>query len=167
MASVCELRWYLIHCKPNQDERALENLQRQRFECYRPTRPVQRNLQGRCYLAEESLFPRYLFIRLDRVNDNWAPIRSTRGVLQVVRFADSPLPVPDAIIDGIRTRLSDPGQEPYLKPGEGVRITEGAFAHLEAIFLSDDGDDRVAVLLNILHQTQQLVFPLSSVRRLA
>lgn len=34
----------------------------------------------------ESLFPGYLFIQLDQLNDNWHPIRSTRGVNQLVTF---------------------------------------------------------------------------------
>ena len=64
------LCWYLIQCKPRQDERALEHLERQGFECYRPVRPVERWRGGRKCTVEASLFPRYLFIRLDSVNDN-------------------------------------------------------------------------------------------------
>jgi transcriptional antiterminator RfaH len=116
----------------------------------------------------EPLFPRYLFIRLDSVHDNWAPIRSTRGVNQIVRFNDRPVPVRDEVIESIRARLTEHlDDEPYLKPGQRVRITEGAFSQLEALILATDGAERVILLLNILQQDQQLVFPLHSIRRLA
>jgi len=159
--------WYLIHCKPREDARALEHLERQRFECYRPARQVERLRGGRRYTAKEPLFPRYLFIRLDCVNDNWYPIRSTRGVHQIVRFNADPLPVRDEIIEGIRTRLAiRPVKDPYLQPGERVRITEGAFSQLEAIFLANDGTERVVLLLNILQSNQHLSFPIESVQKL-
>src|SRR5262245_32722862 len=106
----CQPRWYLIHCKPRQDERALENLERQNFHCYRPVRRVERSRDGRKYAAAEPLFPRYLFIRLDRLNDNWYLIRSTRGVNRIVRFNEYPVPVSDEIIDGIRARLAGPAE---------------------------------------------------------
>ena len=101
-----ELRWYLIHCKPREDERALENLQRQGFECYRPARLLERRRNGRNCAVSEPLFPNYLFIRLDRVNDNWYPIRSTRGVIHIVRFNEFPLPVADEIVGPVLDRKS-------------------------------------------------------------
>src|SRR5580704_7010275 len=83
-------RWYLVQCRARQDERALENLQRQGFECYHPVYESERIQRGRKHLTSVALFPGYLFVRLDPVNDNWLPIRSTRGVIQVVRFNEFP-----------------------------------------------------------------------------
>jgi len=162
-----QLQWYLVHCKPLQDERALENLERQGFHCYCPVRSVEKLRHGRRQAFAEPLFPGYLFIRLDRVNDNWHPIRSTRGVNGIVRFNHDPLPVQEEIIEQIRTQLEGAAaQEPYLKPGERVHITDGPFSRLEAIFVANDGNERVVLLLAVLHQEQELTFPIGSVRRL-
>lgn len=164
-AARCELRWYLVHCKPREEVRAQENLQRQGFECYRPLRPIEPN--GKRPALTEALFPGYLFIHLDHVHDNWYPIRSTRGVIQIVRFNTYPLPVRDEIIEGIRARLAQPVRtEPHLKPGERVQITAGPFSQLEAIFVANDGDERVVLLLCLLQQDQHLSFPAESVRKL-
>lgn len=160
-----ESNWYLVHCKPREDERALENLERQGFQCYRPMLAVEQCLGNRKRVADRALFPGYLFIRLDRVRDNWALIRSTRGVIQLVRFGDYPVRVADSVIERIRIRLSSVETEPYLKPGELVRIVEGAFSQLEAIFVANDGDLRVILLLNILQTDQALSFPLASIRK--
>jgi transcriptional antiterminator RfaH len=165
---VIQPRWYVIQCKPREDWRALEHLNRQGFVCYLPTLRVERLRQGRKLVAQESFFPRYLFIHLDEVRDNWVPIRSTRGVSHMVRFNEQPLPIRDEIIEQIRTRLA--GNRPHvpcLRPGERVRITEGAFSDVEAIFVANDGDERVVLLLNILHHEQKLKFPLGSVRKMA
>ena len=159
-------RWYLIHCKPRQDARALENLERQGFTCYQPTLRVERLCDGRKVSKQEPLFPRYLFIQLDQVNDSWSPIRSTRGVSQIVRVDDHPVPVEDEIIEQIRQRLeSDASAVPYLVSGDRVRIVQGPFSDLEAIFVASHGDQRVMLLLNILHHEQELSFPVASIRK--
>jgi len=159
-------RWYVIQCKPREDGRALEHLERQGFSCYLPTLRVEKRRQGGKVEVQESLFPGYLFIQLDEVNDNWHPIRSTRGVIQMVRFKEYPQPVPDEIIESIRQRLADNQlRVPYLRPGERVRITEGCFSDLEAIFVANDGTERVMLLMNLLHHEQTLSFPVSSIRK--
>ena len=159
-------RWYLIHCKPRQEQRARENLERQGFECFRPLRRVEKLQMGRKRETLESLFPRYLFIRLS-IEDNWHPVGSTLGVNRIVRFGEYPLPVADEIIEYIRRRMErEPVKEPYLKSGERVLITEGCFSQVEAIFIADDGDERVVLLMNILHSEQTLSFPATSVKKL-
>lgn len=161
-------RWYLIKCKFRQEYRALENLRRQGFSCYLPELRVER-LNRQCELeAREPLFPSYLFIELNDVNDNWYPIRSTRGVSHIVRFNEDPLPVQDSIIEAIRQRVAtDPSQVPYLRSGERVRIVEGSFSQFEAIFVANDGNERAMLLMNILHTDQKLSFPLTSIRKCA
>jgi len=159
--------WYLVQCRARQDERALEHLERQGFECYRPLYEVERIRGGRKELASVAIFPGYIFIRLDRIRDNWLPIRSTRGVIQIVRFHEYPLPVADGIIEQLRQRIEMGWpREAYLQSGERVIVTEGSFAGIEAIFQSDDGGRRVILLLNILHSDQRLSFPIGSVRKI-
>lgn len=159
-------RWYVVQSKPREEWRAVENLARQGYESYLPTIVHERVQQGCKVERQEPLFPRYFFIRLDEVTSNWYPIRHTRGVSQLVRFDEHPLPVADEIIDLIRDRLCrKETRVPYLRPGERVRITEAAFAQLEAIFVASDGTERVVLLMNILQQEQRLTFPVTSVRK--
>jgi transcriptional antiterminator RfaH len=168
VAGESQPRWYLVQCRARQEERAQEHLQRQGFECYRPLYERERVRRGCKRFEIAGLFPGYLFIRLDHIHDNWAPIRSTRGVIQIVRFNDFPLPVADGIVEQIRRRIeTGRPREPYLHSGERVIVTEGSFSGIEAIFLASDDDQRVIVLLNILHSEQRLSFPIGSVRKLA
>jgi hypothetical protein len=50
-------RWYLVQCRARQDERALEHLERQGFECYRPLYEGERIRGGRKELASVAIFP--------------------------------------------------------------------------------------------------------------
>jgi len=158
-------QWYVVQCKPREERRAFENLERQDFCCYLPMLAVEKLRHGSVRAIPEPLFPGYLFISLDELTGNWHPIRSTRGVVQLVRVREYPIPMPDRVIDAIRARLaSNTPRIPYLKPGERVRITEGAFSEIEAIFVATDGQDRVILLLNVLNQEHRLSFPAATVR---
>jgi transcriptional antiterminator RfaH len=159
-------RWYLIQCKPRQDARAEENLTRQAFKCFRPAHHVERIQRGRRVTSVESLFPGYLFIKLDQLNDNWHPIRSTRGVNQLVTFGKQPIAVADELIDQLKQRLSDkPPESVTLEPGDRVRINSGSYKELEAIFLSRDGAERIVILLQLLHREHTLSIPISAIEK--
>ena len=156
--------WYLVQCKPKQDDRAEENLLRQGYVCYRPLHTCERLSRGLRRKVEESLFPGYLFIQLSRL-DNWAPLRSTRGVSRIVSFGNQPLAVEESLIDQLQQRCSSAPASELLESGDTVRISHGPFAELEAIFMSMDGNERVVLLMNILHREQKVRVPLSSVRK--
>lgn len=109
---------------------------------------------------KQPLFPGYLFINLCKHSDNWHAIRSTRGVLRLVTFANEPLPVADDIIDDIQTRLSKVADQPLFKAGMPVAITEGPFKDLNAVFCKADGEERAIILLDLLNRQQHLRVPL-------
>lgn len=156
--------WYLIQCKPRECFRALEHLQNQAFEAFLPTLSREVLRRGKRETILEPLFPHYLFVRLSDVADNWAPLRSTRGVARVVRFGDTPLSVPDDIVSALQEPVPTQPQA-LFEAGDKVQITEGALAGLEAIFAATDGDERVVLLIKLLHQQQTVRVPLSQVRR--
>ena len=155
--------WFLVQCKPRQDERAEENLQRQGYHCYRPQRGFERIVRGRRQIVNESLFPGYLFIALD-ADANWAPLRSTRGVSRLVAFNGQPLPVAENLIEDLHRRTTPVG-ESLPQVGEKILIKDGCFANLEAIFESRKGDERVVLLLTILNQLQRVEVSLASIRK--
>ncbi|MDZ4297733.1 MAG: transcription/translation regulatory transformer protein RfaH [Moraxellaceae bacterium] len=156
--------WYLVQCKPRECFRALDHLKNQAFEAFLPTRSREVVRRGKCQVIEEPLFPHYLFVRLSDVADNWAPLRSTRGVARVVRFGDIPLSVPDDIVSALQQPVPAAPQAMY-SVGDKVQITQGALAGLDAIFAASDGDERVVLLIKLLHQDQMVKVPLSQVRR--
>jgi transcriptional antiterminator RfaH len=78
--------WYVVHTRPRQEARALENLQNPGFNCFLPTMQVQKLRNQRVKTLTEPMFSRYLFIQLNEQTQNWGPIRSTLGVNKLVSF---------------------------------------------------------------------------------
>lgn len=148
------MHWYLVHTKPRQERCALDNLHWQGYQCYLPTIPTEKLRRRLLTVADEPLFPRYLFIRLgmDDTAKSWAPIRSTKGVSRLVRFGIEPARVDDGLIELLRKQEASVQAEParFFKRGERVRLTEVPFAGIEGIYQMADGERRVMVLIEIL-----------------
>lgn len=149
-----ERRWYLVYSKPQKEELARVNLERQGYPTYLPIMRTPRRRSGRRIIRAEPMFPRYLFISLDTERDNWAPIRSTLGVVNLVRFGMFPSPVPDELITAIRTRDNAEGIQDIplntFSEGQKVRIEDGPFMGYEGIFLAQTSQERVMILLDIV-----------------
>ena len=155
----------MIQCKARQDALAEENLHNQHFPCYRPVYQIEAIRHGKRVSIEESLFPGYLFIHLCRLTDSWHSIRSTRGVLRLVTFADRPVSVSAGIVTDIKRRLSDMTSKPLFEPGSKVLITDGPFKDLTAMFSKTNGDERAVILLGMLQRQQALTVPLRVLRQ--
>ncbi len=154
--------WYLIHTKASCELVARANLERQGYEVYLPRilQPLRR--AGRWVEAIVALFPRYLFLRLREGHQTLAPIRSTLGVTNVVKFGVRYAVVPAQIIVNLRSR-EDLGSGLHrlngvlpLAAGTPVRITFGAFRDLEGVFERKVGSERVIVLLKLLGRDAQV-----------
>jgi transcriptional antiterminator RfaH len=148
------MQWYLVHTKPRQEKCALDNLDRQGYQCYLPTIPSERLRQGLLTVSDEPLFPRYLFIRLGLGDSakSWAPIRSTKGVSRLVAFGNEPARVDDGLIELLRAQEATVQTMPekLFKPGERVRLIAAPFAGIEGIYQMADGERRVMVLIELL-----------------
>lgn len=152
------ITWYAAYTQPNAEAKAVEHLARQGYSVYLPRyRRSVRHARRRA-LVLRPLFPRYLFVGLDRLTQRWRPIRSTCGVVGLVASGDEPVPVASGIVDGLRRQESD-GAFDLLSPagrlraGDAVRVTEGPFADFVGRLLGMADHERVFVLLELLGRT--------------
>ena len=164
------MQWYLVHTKPRQEPLALENLQRQGYECYVPTLLIEKIRRSSTVLVQEPLFPRYLFIRLglDFKSQSWAPIHSTIGVSRLVRFGTEPAKVDDGLIEVLREhegRFKDQPQKLFT-PGQKVVVTDGPFAGIEGVFQMASGEQRVMVLIELMNKPVRLPLAPNQVKSL-
>lgn len=162
--------WYLVYSKPRQELCSLENLERQGFECFLPLISVEKLRRKVIVVVQEPLFPRYLFIRLDASQEgrSWNPIRSTTGVSRLVTFGQMPAKVDDQLVEIIRSTVSDASvRQRHFEPGEHVRINDGPFAGLEAVYQMPDGEARVMVLIDILSKKVSLSIEPPSLSKIA
>jgi len=158
--------WYLIKTRPGQTERAARQLRNQGFEVFCPQVRVERVRAGKRLQKMEPLFPGYLFIELSETGSNWRPIRSTRGVAHIVSFGNKPAVVPDQVVVELRERMELEAERQELSPRQPIRIKEGPFSNLNAVFLEYDGEKRAFLLLELLGQWQKLSLPLAELKPL-
>lgn len=147
--------WFAVYTKPRQEHTARENLERQGFRCFLPmaVNPYQRRSAGRPRI--EPLFPRYLFLNAVADQQSLGPVRSTRGVANLVRFGMKLVEVPVGIIDLIERRCDPETGLVRLDPvpvavGDRVKVFDGPFAGIEGIFRERKGRNRALLLISML-----------------
>ncbi len=154
-------RWYVVMTKPRQEQVALVQLTRQGYEGYLPTVSERVRERGKYVHKPVPLFPRYLFVNLDTDVDNIAPIRSTVGCCGPVRFGLRLAYLPSGVLEWIqaRCRQAEPRRQPSWQAGQPLRVLEGPFAGLEAVFTTPRSQERVLVLLNVLGASRLVELP--------
>lgn len=167
-----EKNWYLIYSKPRQEQLACENLTRQAYTVYLP-RIIQ--IQNRRHAGRDSetiapMFPRYLFIHLNKSTDNWAPIRSTIGVSGLVQFGQYNAVVPDELIRTLQSACNSEGVHESIKKefqiGEKVRIIHGIARDYEGVIHSTRSSERIELLLStVAGHTSKVLLPQAWVER--
>ena len=142
------LFWHLVHTKPRGETRALENLERQGFEVFLPMISLQKVRRGKLSNVTEPMFSRYLFIRTTSIMQDLSLVRSTLGVIQLVRFGTVPAKVPNDWVESMR--LQPAVHEKLFNAGDELLIGNGVLKGLDAVFVQPDGETRAMVLINLL-----------------
>jgi transcriptional antiterminator RfaH len=162
------LRWYAIQTKPNKERDVAKRLSDLSVEVFLPWMRTRRRIGTRFQWMLVPLFPGYLFCRLDIVVSGKVA-RYCPGVKDFLTFGNRIAEVGSEIIQTLKERCPDgiAEIEPLnVKPGDTVRINEGPFSGLEAIFeRSLKGSERVAVLLEILGRQTRLVLPSETIAK--
>ena len=163
------MAWFLVRSKPRQESVALTHLARQGYESYLPLFATEKLVRRKTTVVQEPMFARYLFVRLDTSGQgqSWSPIRSTVGVSELVCFGSRPARVDAALIATLREREMTQQADPdaLFSAGDSVRITEGAFAGLEAIYQMNDAEDRAMVLLDLFSKPVAMALNAASLRK--
>jgi len=152
--------WYAVNTKARQEFAAREHLERQAYRTHLPLVSAARRQRGRWQSRTEPLFPGYLFVELDMQSQNTAPIRSTRGVVGLVRFGNRLPRVPGGLVEALMRSQPDDDQPLDLAQlfhsGDTVAIVDGPFRGLKAIVDAASTRDRVHVLLDLLGQSSRV-----------
>lgn len=147
-----EPKWYLVKTKALNENRVVTRLIGAGYEVLFP-RIRKKSRRHKGVFDVRPLFPTYLFVLFR--GDELKTIKYTHGVARVICFGLEPQEVDEEIIEAIRERMDAEGfvkLEPKkvdLAPGQKVKIGEGPFAGLDAIFLEELPDrERVVLLLD-------------------
>ena len=150
--------WYVVATRLRQESVARDHLTRQGYSVLLPEISLKKRRQTRWVAVVEPLFPGYLFVQITFGQDDTAPIRSTRGCRDLVRFGKHYPPVATMVLEALMDQAASVTEGgPLFTAGEAVRIENGPFAGLTAVFDMPKGDDRAQVLIEMLGKAQQLV----------
>lgn len=153
--------WYVVQTHPHSESKAALHLSRQGFEVYLPKYLKQRSHAGRRDTVAVPLFQRYLFVAVDLMSQRWHSVSSTIGVTRLVCSGDVPAELPVAVIADLRRREDEHGfvlcRQPGFRPGDGIRVLDGAFSDFLGLFEGVTTGERVAVLLDMLGRKVRVV----------
>lgn len=146
-------KWFLIKTKPNCENIAIKNLERQDFCLFRPLQRVTIKAKGKFKEVTKSLFPSYLFIALDYDSNDWRKINNTIGVSHGITFGDTKAKIDARIVTELKNRYNSSNknrEKPVFKNGQKIKINNGAFTELFAKIEETACSDRIWVLLKIM-----------------
>ena len=150
--------WHLLQCKPREEQRANTNLLNQGYTTFLAEVTESKKTSNGFKEVKTPLFPGYLFIKLNKQTDNWANIRSTRGVNKLVSFGLNPGVVPDTIIEAVKKQTkANNNKETYpFEKGDKVSIATGPFKELQAVFDVRNDQQRAWVFLELMGKWQRI-----------
>lgn len=152
-------QWYTLHTKPNAEHQVVATLQQREIETYLPEIVTPTANKGKRKLP---FFPCYLFARIDLERVGFSAVQWTPGLRRLVAFDEQPVSLPAEVIELIRQQvdqLEAAGGLPLhnFKPGDTVRIKEGPFQNMLALFAGPTTPaQRVQVLLEILGHARRV-----------
>ena len=127
------MEWYAVQTKAGQESTAERHLLNQAFDTFLPLLKSFRRRRGRWQTVIEPLFPGYLFVELDVEHQNTAPIRSTRGVIGLVRQGHCLRPLPRTFVDDLVAIQHQHGvaiaPDRLFEPGDEVTLIAGHAEH--------------------------------------
>jgi len=148
--------WCCAQTEPQREAAAQHFLNLAGYATYLPRLRTVRSRGGRKVELRPPLFPGYLFLTI--VDGRWWSARWCPGIVRLLTAGDMPMPVPDAIIDEIRSRERGglvvlPKREVF-QVGDQVRITAGAFSGRFGLYQGQRARERVLVLLGLLGRVE-------------
>ena len=163
-------RWYVVNSQPGAEAKASRHLERQGYRVYLPRWRKRRSHARRVEWIAAPLFPRYLFVGFDIEITRWRAIHSTVGVGHLVCNGGLPTPMPEGIVEAIRSREAENGLievKPSFRKGQPVIVGEGPFLDQIGLFESMNDAERITILLNLLGRDIRVKIPIHAVRAVA
>jgi transcriptional antiterminator RfaH len=153
-------KWYVILTKVRSEESAQIHLNTKGIEVFYPKLVLPGAKAGRHIV---SLFPNYIFARIDVSSSEYYKVVWCPGIKKLVSFGGAPSAVENRVIDFMREQADPRGlivAKSNLKVGDEVQITNGPFKGLVGIIQEPpDTRSRVKVLMALLSRDVQVEVP--------
>jgi transcriptional antiterminator RfaH len=148
--------WYVIYTKPRHEKKVLAHLAEREIKSFLPTKKTLRTWHDRKKYVEEPLFPSYVFIYLNDVQNFYNGV-DTEGALNYVRNGKEIARVRDAIVDDIRLITTqstgiEVSSEKFV-PGRQMVIQEGPLTGLSCEVVQSGNGKKLLVRVDLLNRS--------------
>ena len=159
--STSAVSWHVVQTLPRSENKAALHLQRQGFVVYLPRYLKRRSHARKVDFVPSPLFPQYVFVAIDLLNQRWRSVNSTVGVARLICRGQFPVEVPHDVVLRLQRRQDALGfvhqHRDAFRPGDKVRVRDGAFSDFLGYFEGMNDGERVAVLLDLLGRKVRVV----------
>jgi transcriptional antiterminator RfaH len=158
--------WYCLRSQLKHEHIAAAHLRQiEHVDVYCPRVRLQKSTRrGRIWFTE-ALFPNYLFARFN-LRALLTRVRSSPGVVGLVRFGGGYPSVPTAAIESLRAVMLDSEMRtivPTISEGDAINVVEGPLQGAPGVVTKIlPAQERVRVLLDFLGGTREVEFGLSA-----
>lgn len=146
--------WFALQVRTRHEAGLTTFLEGKGYECFLPAITSERRWSDRVKRVQNPLFPGYVFCRFNP--QNRLPILTTPGVIQIVGYNRSPVPIEETEIAAIQALIASglPSQPwPFLKAGDHVRIESGPLRGFEGLLLEFKGKHRLLLSITLLQRS--------------
>ena len=151
------LHWICLFTQPHREKLAQASLVEAGFEVFAPLCVKLVLRRNKHVQTLQQLFPRYIFAR----GTNMAKSRRLNGVTGFAGLSLERSMVDEVIVDAIKARLDEHGvvtiKNDEIQSGQVVKIIQGPFAGLQAIFSEPDDRSRSFLLLDLMGKSHQIL----------
>ena len=146
--------WFAVQVRTKHELGVAAFLGGRGYEPFLPLSRSRRAWSDRIKVVDAPLFPGYLFCRVN-IQDR-LPVLSAPGVIRIVGYNRSPIPIDEAEINAIHAIVTSglPNKPwPFLRVGDPVQIKSGPLQGLKGILVAVKGAHRLVVSVTLLQRS--------------
>lgn len=132
-------RWYVVHTYSGHENKVAATLKQRVdsmgladkiLEILVPTQEKIEIKEGKKITVHDKIFPGYILVRMELLDETWHAVRSTAGVTAFVGIGNRPTPLPEKEVETILkfTKMEAPVYKASFSIGEAIKIIDGPFA---------------------------------------
>jgi len=154
--------WRLIYTKPRHEKKVHSHLAEIKVNSFLPTKKTLRTWHDRKKYIDEPLFPSYVFIYLNDMQNYYDGL-DTEGFLYYVKLGKEIVRVNESVVDNIKLVTGQAKEievsDISFEPGQKLVIREGALTGLSCEVIQYNKKQKLLVRVELLKRSILLTVP--------
>ena len=157
-------KWYPIFTQIGKEFFLKREIERLGFKTYLPI--IKKKISHARKISEvnKPLFPRYIFVYIDKDNDNWFSLNTTQGVEYFLKNNNKILSVKNEIINNLKNLEKKEGYIDIsdffkFKEGDEIKVKEGPLKGFFGKFKKYTSNNKFNLFFNIFNRELNITLP--------